>query len=183
MQETKEKRLRSLGQEDPLEMEMATHSSIPAGKIPWTEEPGRPQSVGSQRVRHDRVCTRIHTTCESAVPTQVAHHTNAPAQTGDTQQGHSLQHCLQQQQTEATWTSINWANKLDMLRYIHTMKHLTTTQKGKASSSGVDMRSKIHQWKKWDTAGGLACYHLCPKQYWGNYTCTGFFIHGISLEG
>ena len=43
----------SLGWEDPLEKEMATHSSILAWKIPWTEEPGRLQSVGSKRVRHD----------------------------------------------------------------------------------------------------------------------------------
>ena len=43
----------SLGWEDPLEKEMATHSSILAWRIPWTEEPGRLQSVGSQRVRHD----------------------------------------------------------------------------------------------------------------------------------
>ena len=47
--------VRSLGQEDPLEKEMATHSSILAWKIPWTEKPGRLQSVGSQRVRHDWV--------------------------------------------------------------------------------------------------------------------------------
>ena len=40
----------SLGQEDPLEKEMATHSITLAWKIPWTEEPGRLQSVGSQRV-------------------------------------------------------------------------------------------------------------------------------------
>ena len=46
-------RARSLGQEDPLEKEMAIHSSTIAWKIPWTEEPGRLQSVGSQRVRHD----------------------------------------------------------------------------------------------------------------------------------
>ena len=45
--------LQSLGQEDLLEKEMATHSSILAWKIPWTEEPGRVQSMGSQRVRHD----------------------------------------------------------------------------------------------------------------------------------
>jgi len=45
--------VQSLGQEDPLEKEMATHSSILAWKIPWTEEPGRLQSVGLQRVRHD----------------------------------------------------------------------------------------------------------------------------------
>ena len=50
MQET---RVLSLDQEDPLEKEMATHSSILAWKIPWTEDPGRLQSTGSQRVRHD----------------------------------------------------------------------------------------------------------------------------------
>ena len=43
----------SLGQEDPLEEGTAVHSSILAGKIPWTEEPGRPQSMGSQRVGHN----------------------------------------------------------------------------------------------------------------------------------
>ena len=41
------------GQEDPLEEEMATHSSIPAWTIPWAEEPCGPQSMGSQRVGHD----------------------------------------------------------------------------------------------------------------------------------
>ena len=45
----------SLGGEDPLEEEMATHSSILAWRIPWTEEPGRLQSMGSQRVGHDFV--------------------------------------------------------------------------------------------------------------------------------
>ena len=45
--------VRSLGQEDVLEKEMATHSSILAWKIPWTEEPGRLQSMGSQRVGRD----------------------------------------------------------------------------------------------------------------------------------
>ena len=43
----------SLGREDPLEKEMATHSSTIAWKIPWTEEPGGLQSMGSQRVGHD----------------------------------------------------------------------------------------------------------------------------------
>ena len=46
--------VQSLGQEDLLEKEMATHSSILAWKIPWTEEPGGLQSMGSQRVRHNR---------------------------------------------------------------------------------------------------------------------------------
>ena len=45
--------VRSLGQEDPLEKEMVTHSSILAWRIPWTEEPGGLQSTGSQRVGHD----------------------------------------------------------------------------------------------------------------------------------
>ena len=45
--------VRSLGREDPLEKEMATHSSTLAWKIPWTEEPCRLQSMGSQRVRQD----------------------------------------------------------------------------------------------------------------------------------
>ena len=45
--------VRSLGQEDSLEKEMAIHSSILAWRIPWTEEPGRLQSMGFQRVRHD----------------------------------------------------------------------------------------------------------------------------------
>ena len=50
MQETQ---VRSLGQDNPLEKEMATHSSILAWKIPWSEEPDRLQSMGSQRVGHD----------------------------------------------------------------------------------------------------------------------------------
>ena len=50
MQET---RIPSLGREDPLEEEMATHSSILAQRIPWTKEPGRLQSMGWERVRHD----------------------------------------------------------------------------------------------------------------------------------
>ena len=45
--------VRSLGRKDPLEKEMATHSSILAWRIPWTEEPGGLQSMGSQRVGHD----------------------------------------------------------------------------------------------------------------------------------
>ena len=45
--------LQSLGQEDPLEEGMETHSSIPAWRIPWAEEPGGLQSIGLPRVRHD----------------------------------------------------------------------------------------------------------------------------------
>ena len=53
MQETQEMWVWSLRQEDPLEEEMATHSSIPAWKIPRTEEPGGLQSMESQSVRHN----------------------------------------------------------------------------------------------------------------------------------
>ena len=51
--------VQSLGQEDPLEKEMVTHSSILAWRIPWTEKPGRLQSTGSQRVR---MTERLHIT-------------------------------------------------------------------------------------------------------------------------
>ena len=63
-----ETRVLSLDWEDPLEKEMATHSSTLAWKIPWMEEPGRLQFMESQRVRHDRV-TRFpfHFTCHKMV--------------------------------------------------------------------------------------------------------------------
>ena len=48
-----ETQVQSLGQEDPLQKKLATHSSILAWRIPWTEEPGRLQSLGSQRIGHD----------------------------------------------------------------------------------------------------------------------------------
>ena len=57
MQETQ---VRSLGQEDPLEKEMATHASILAWRILWTEEPSRLQSVESQKVGHDLGTQREH---------------------------------------------------------------------------------------------------------------------------
>ena len=49
----RETQVQSLGQEDPLEKEMVTHSTILSWRIPWTEEPGGLSSMGSQRVRHD----------------------------------------------------------------------------------------------------------------------------------
>ena len=57
-----EMQVRSLGQEDPLEEEMAIQSSILGWEIPWTEEPGGLQSMGSQRVGHDqaRVCVHMY---------------------------------------------------------------------------------------------------------------------------
>ena len=53
MQKKQEMLVPSLGQEDPLEEERATHTSILAWKIPWRREPGGLQSMGSQRVSHD----------------------------------------------------------------------------------------------------------------------------------
>ena len=57
MQEMQETWNQHLGWEDPLGEEMATHSSILVWEIPWTEEPRRLQSMGSQRVRHDQAHT------------------------------------------------------------------------------------------------------------------------------
>ena len=58
-QSVKKTQVWSLGWEDPLEKEMATHSSILAWEIPWTEEPGGLQSMGSERLRHD-LATKHH---------------------------------------------------------------------------------------------------------------------------
>jgi len=60
VQEMQEMQVQSLGQEDPLEKEMVTDSSIHAWEIPGTEEPGGLQSKESQRVRHDRVTKHTH---------------------------------------------------------------------------------------------------------------------------
>ena len=59
----RETRVQFLGQEDPLEKEMAPHSSILARRIPWTEEPGGLQSMGSQRVGH--TIERLHSLTHS----------------------------------------------------------------------------------------------------------------------
>ena len=69
MQETQETWVQSLGQEDPLEKEMATHFSITAWKIPWTEEPGKQQSH-SQKVGHDLVTK----TTKTNTPAQIFYH-------------------------------------------------------------------------------------------------------------
>ena len=56
----RETQVRSLGQEDPLEKEMAAHSSTLAWRLPWREEPGRLQSMGLQRVGHDWATSLTH---------------------------------------------------------------------------------------------------------------------------
>ena len=55
-----ETQVQSLAREDPLEKETATHSSILAWEIPWTEEPGRLQSTGSQKTQTEKSQTRLH---------------------------------------------------------------------------------------------------------------------------
>ena len=70
----KETQVQSLGWEDALEKEMATHSSILAWRISWTEEPGRLQSMGLQRVRHDLTTKEnniLHTDTHTHKYTQV----------------------------------------------------------------------------------------------------------------
>ena len=68
IQETQEMQVWSLGQEDPLEEGVATHSSILAWRIPWTEEPGGLQSMGLQRVRYDLAIEHARTSiCLSIV--------------------------------------------------------------------------------------------------------------------
>ena len=65
MQETQ---IQSLGQEDPLEKEMATHSSILAWEIPWTEKSGGLPSMGSQRVRHNLVSEQQYLKTSLCIP-------------------------------------------------------------------------------------------------------------------
>ena len=60
MQETREMQVGSLGREDPLKEEMATHPSVLAWRIPWTEVPGGLQSMGSQRVGHHSATEHPH---------------------------------------------------------------------------------------------------------------------------
>ena len=62
MQKVQETQVRSLGLEDPLEEEIATHSSILDWRIPWTEKPGGLQSLGLQKVRQDSVTNTTTTT-------------------------------------------------------------------------------------------------------------------------
>ena len=68
--EMQETQVQSLGREDPLEKEMATHSNTLAWKIPWTEEAGRLLSMGSQRVSHDWATALLHSKKEAVWPKQ-----------------------------------------------------------------------------------------------------------------
>jgi len=75
--------VRSLGREDPLEKEVATHSSILAWRIPWSEEPGGLQSIGLQRIGHDLIIlakspSRVQNTDHQNSITQVMSRTTQP---------------------------------------------------------------------------------------------------------
>ena len=84
MQQTEEMQVQSLGQEDPLEEDMATHSSILAWRIPWTEEPGGLQSTRSQTVGHDwsNLACSMHTSSLMGFP-DGSTVKNVPANLGD----------------------------------------------------------------------------------------------------
>ena len=85
-----ETRVQSLGWEDPLEEEMATHSSSLAWRIPWTEEPGVLQSMGSQRVGHDWLTnTRTHARTHT--------HTHTHAYRGNHRHHHAKQQAAKRQ--------------------------------------------------------------------------------------
>ena len=72
--------VRSLGREDPLEKGMAIHSSIPAWRIPWTEEPGGLQSMGSKRAGHGWVPNTHKTSCKFLISSQNDRHTRTSCQ-------------------------------------------------------------------------------------------------------
>ena len=78
MQETQDMWIQSLGQEDLLEEEMATHSSISAWRIPQSEEPGRLQPMGLQRVGHNWAHTANTTTQNSVIRNQHIHNQDIP---------------------------------------------------------------------------------------------------------
>ena len=88
MQEMQEMQVRSLDWEDPLEEEMATHSGILAWKIPWTEEPGGFQSMGSGESDMTE-CVRVHTHVPVCAHTRARTHTHtgliAPLRMGSSQ--------------------------------------------------------------------------------------------------
>ena len=63
MQQTEDMQVWSLDWENPLEEEVATHSCVPAGKIPWTEEPGGPQAMGHKRGRCDLATKQQQQNC------------------------------------------------------------------------------------------------------------------------
>ena len=102
MQET---HVQSLGGEDPLEEAIATHSSILAWRIPWTEEAGGLQSMGSQRIRHNLATTHTHTHTELGDTLDLREFT-LPGVRWNTAGNSSVSHLLEKVQRNAeTW---NW---------------------------------------------------------------------------
>ena len=98
MQETQETQVRSLGWEDPLEMGMATHSSIHAWRIPWTEKPGGLQSIESQRVGHWSNFTCMYASTQAAqratwLLPQLLGATGAPKEAGTKSAGVGYNSC------------------------------------------------------------------------------------------
>ena len=120
MQEIQEMQVRALGQEGPLEEEMATHSSILTWKIPWTEKPGGLESMGLQRVGHDwaRAHARTHT------------HTSYPSPAPHTI--HTEHLIIQEFKLQGKIISRNgqhnsWGNKERLCFLIHSFNYLLST--------------------------------------------------------
>ena len=110
--------VRSLGWEDPLEKEMAIHSRTIAWKIPWTEEPGRLQSMGSQRVRHNWVTSLIHSLTGASLVAQLVK--NLPAMQETWAQSLGWEDPLEKGKATHSsilawripWTTVHWSQRV-----------------------------------------------------------------------
>ena len=117
--------VQSLGREDPLEKGMATHSSIFAWRIPWTEEPGGLQSIGSQKVRHElkRLGTHAQAWVRERPQTKVKHNPGGKAWT--------------QSQFKSRAKSIKWSNHLPPCGYKLRMDITSSKQVTASQSMGI----------------------------------------------
>ena len=116
MQEMQETQVQSLGWEDPLEEEMATYPSILAGKIPWTEEPGGLQSMGSQRVKHDWATEHdTHGTFTSSLTCTLSKSLPGTQQTppkkGQTKEGQHIMYVESEVSLESKCSSPEWKQR------------------------------------------------------------------------
>ena len=159
MQET---RIRSLGWEDPLEMEMATHSSILAWRIPWTEEPGGLQSTGSQRVGHDWVISLSLSYSYTMPEKAMAPHSSTLAwKIPWTEEPGRLQ------SMESQRLRHNWATSLSLFTFMHwrrkwqpTPVFLSGESQGQGEPGGLPSMGSHrvgHNWRDLAAAAATQC--------------------------
>ena len=125
MQETHQMQVGSLGGEDPFQEEMATYSSVLAWRIPWTEEPGGLQSMGSQRVRDVWTHTKTHTHTHTPLWAHTKTHTHTHTHTYT----HTHPSPIMKHATMLCCLVISWGHKeSDMYEHIqrHTHTHTHT---------------------------------------------------------